>query len=115
LYELNFSVHDVSVTLYSVRLRSYPEVLAECRAEVALIEEACVERDLRQWDACVVHEGQSITQAASRSIFSRCATENLSKRAGEVDGMHSELLRHLGDLQRVAASIVQELASSTNP
>jgi hypothetical protein len=29
--------------------------------------------------------------------------------------MDSELLRHLGDLQSVAASIVQELARSTSP
>lgn len=115
LYELNFSARDRSVTLYSICLRCHPKVFTEGGTEVALIEEAGAERDLRQWDACVLHERQSTTQAAPHSIFSRGATEYLSKRSGEVDGMDSELLRHLSDLERIAASIAQELARSTNP
>jgi hypothetical protein len=115
LYELNFRVHNVSATLSAICLRSHPEVLSEGGAEVALIKEAGSECDLGQSGPSVLHECQSVTQATPHPILSRRAAESLSKRPGEVDGMHSELLRHLGDLQRVTASIVEEFSRSTNP
>jgi hypothetical protein len=87
------------VTLYSVRLRSDPKVLTEGSAEVALIEEGCLEGDLREWNACVLHERQSVTQPATHSIFPRRATEYLPKGPCEIDWMNSELLGHLRDLQ----------------
>lgn len=92
LYELNFSGLDVSEALDAIGLRSHPKVFAEGCAEVALVEEAGREGDLRQRDAGALHERESVAQTASRSIFSGRATEYPPERACEVDGMNAELL-----------------------
>jgi hypothetical protein len=73
---------------------------------VTLIEKARIKGDIREGNAWVAHERHSGTQAAAHPIFSRRASEYLSKYSREVDRMHSQLLRHVRDLQRVAASVV---------
>jgi hypothetical protein len=103
------------VALYSIRLRRHPEVLPEGCTEVALIEKAGGKRNLGQRQACVSHEGQTVAQTAPHPIFSRRTAKYVAKRPGEIDRMYSELLRYLRDLQRVAASLVQEFARSSNP
>ena len=115
LYELNFGADALSVALYSIRMRSHPEVLPEGCAEVALIEKAGRKRNLRQRHACVSHECQTVAQTAPHPIFARRTAKYVAKRPGEIDRMYSELPRYLRDLQIVAASVVQEFARSSNP
>jgi hypothetical protein len=73
---------------------------------VTLIKKARIERDIRERNVCVAHERHSLTQAAAHPVFPRRASECLSKCSGEIDRMHSELLRHLRDLQSIAASVM---------
>ena len=90
-------------------------MLSEGGAEVALIIKASSERDFGESDAFVLHECQSVTHAASAPIFSGRAAKVLSKCSSEIDRMHSELVRHLGDRQRITAPIVEEFPRLSNP
>jgi len=82
---------------------------------MALIEEAGANRDFRQRESCLAHHHHRITQTAPHPVFSRRAAEHVAESSGEVDRVYFELLRDLGDLHRVAESVVQKFPRLAYP